>query len=421
MTDPFTYRGGCLMCEDCSAVALASEAGTPCYVYSRQAIESRYRQLAEAFAPAAPLICYSIKANSNLAILGILNGLGAGFDIVSGGELCRAQAAGADPARIVFAGVGKTEAEIRQALQAGILMFNVESEPELAAIARVAQAVGTEARVALRLNPDVDPKTHHYITTGKKESKFGIDFETARDLVGRMGRWPGVRLVGYHAHIGSQVTDPAPHAASLRKVIEFARTSTPPNGEIEYINIGGGFGIDYKPGQAPPPAAFAELLLPLLQEADKPFKLIMEPGRYIVGNSGILLTRVLYVKQNAGGPRFVICDAAMNDLIRPSLYSAYHRVWPVQTSHPFEDDSLPLADVVGPICETGDFLAKERPLPDVREGDLLAVFSAGAYGFAMSSNYNSRPRACEILVEADRHRVVRRRETYEDLVRQETP
>lgn len=409
------------MCEECSSADIAREVGTPCYVYSRRSVEDRYRAIADAFAPASPLICYSIKANGNLAILKLLRDLGAGFDIVSGGELHRALRVGADPARIVFAGVGKTEPEIRQALQAGILMFNVESEPELAAIHRVAEALGAQARVALRLNPDIDPKTHRHITTGKKETKFGIDFETARGLVARMGEWPGVRLVGYHAHIGSQVTDPRPHAASLAKLIDFARTCTPPNSAIEWVNIGGGFGIDYVPGQAPAPAAFAELLLPLLASAGRAFKLIMEPGRAIVGNSGILLTRVVYVKRNADGRRFVICDAAMNDLIRPALYDAHHRIWPALSDQPFEADGLRPADIVGPVCESGDFLAKDRPLPEVAEGDLLAIFSAGAYGFSMSSNYNARPRACEVLVDGNRFRVVRQRETYEDLIRQETP
>ncbi|HUT34922.1 MAG TPA: diaminopimelate decarboxylase [Planctomycetota bacterium] len=420
MMDTFSYRGGELACEACGATDIAREVGTPCYVYSRQAIEGNYRALAEAFAPVAPLVCYSIKANSNLAILKLLKDLGAGFDIVSGGELARALRVGADPSRIVFAGVGKTRAEIRQALQAGILMCNVESEPELAAIHAVASDLGTQARVALRLNPDIDPKTHRHITTGKRETKFGIDLETARGLVARMPQWPAVRLVGYHAHIGSQVTDPRPHAASLAKLIAFAGECAPPGGAIEYVNIGGGFGIDYVPGQAPPPSAFAALLVPLLAQAARPLKLIMEPGRFIVGNAGLLLTRVVYVKRNSDGRRFVICDAAMNDLIRPALYDAHHRIWPVVSDRPFESDGLGPADVVGPVCESGDFFAKDRPLPDVAAGDLLAIFGAGAYGFAMSSNYNTRPRACEVLVDGDQHRVVRRRETCEDLIRQET-
>jgi diaminopimelate decarboxylase len=419
MTDAFRYQRGSLMCEGYEAAELAREVGTPCYVYSRCAIESAFRALAEAFASANPLICYSVKANANLAVLRLLRDLGAGFDIASGGELFRVQRAGAPADKVVFAGVGKAEGEIRQALQAGILMFNVESEPELAAIARAADALGVEARVALRLNPDIDPKTHRHITTGKEGTKFGIDFATARKLVARMPEWPAVRLVGYHAHIGSQVTDPRPHAASLGKLIGFARECNPPNGSIEYINIGGGFGIDYVPGQAPPPSAFAGLLLPLLEAAGRPFKLLMEPGRCIVGNSGILLTRVLYVKRDSAGRRFVVCDAGMNDLIRPALYDAHHRVWPVRSHRPFENDGLAPADVVGPICESDDFLAKERPLPEVAEGDLLAVFSAGAYGFSMSSNYNARPRACEVLVEGSQYRVIRRRETHEDLIRQE--
>jgi len=420
MTDAFTYRGGQLACEESRVAEIARDIGTPCYVYSRRAIEDSYRALADAFAPAAPLICYSIKANANLAILKLLKDLGAGFDIVSGGELDRALRVGAEPAKTVFAGVGKTRDEIRQALQAGILMFNAESEPELAAINSVASGLGAPARVALRLNPDIDPKTHRHIATGKRETKFGIDLETARGIVARMPQWPALRLVGYHAHIGSQVTDPRPHAASLAKLIAFAAECVPPNGAIEWVNIGGGFGISYVPGQAPPPAAFAELLLPLLAQAPRPLKLIMEPGRFIVGNAGVLLTRVVYVKLNSDGRRFVICDAAMNDLIRPALYDAHHRIWPAASDRPFENDGLSPADVVGPVCESGDTFAKDRPLPEVAEGDLLAIFGAGAYGFAMSSNYNARPRACEAIVDGTQFRVVRRRETCEDMIRQET-
>ncbi|MBL7222762.1 MAG: diaminopimelate decarboxylase [Candidatus Brocadiae bacterium] len=416
--DAFSYRGGCLNCDDLPAAELASQVGTPCYVYSRAAIEQQYRTLTDAFAEADPLICYSVKANGNLAVLELLRGLGSGFDIVSGGELFRVRHIGADPSTVVFAGVGKTDREIREALDAGILMFNAESSSELAAINRVAADLGTTARVALRLNPDVDPQTHHYITTGKKENKFGIDFETAAGIVARITDYPHVRLVGYHGHIGSQVTDPKPHAESLGKLIEFANQCAPANSEIEYINIGGGFGIDYQPGQAVPPSAFAKLLVPVIREAGK--KLILEPGRYIAGNSGILLTRVVHVKRS-GGRRFIVCDAAMTDLIRPSLYDAYHAVWPVLSDAPFEENGCGPADVVGPVCESGDFLAKGRHLPDVQQGDLLAVFSAGAYGFAMSSNYNARTRAAEVLVDGDTYRVVRRRESYEDLIQQELP
>ncbi len=416
--EAFTYRGGCLTCEDVSLADLAREVDTPCYVYSRQAIVESYRRLAEAFAPVAPLLCYAVKANGSLAVLRLLADMGAGFDIVSGGELFLVQKAGGAPSRTVYAGVGKTEAEIRQALEAGILMFNVESESELALIDRVAGAMGIAAPVALRLNPDVDPKTLDYISTGKRDSKFGIDFAAARRIVERIGERPNVRLVGYHGHVGSQVTDLEPHAEALRKIIAFATEFQPPTGPIEYINIGGGFGIDYEPGQAPPPEAFAELLLPQIEGLG--VQLILEPGRYIVGNAGVLLTRVVHLKQTPGR-RFVVVDAAMNDLIRPSLYQAHHRVWPVASDAPFEDNGYAPADVVGPICESGDFLAKERALPPVQQGDLLAVFSAGAYGYAMSSNYNARPRPCEVLVDGDRYRVIRRRETYEDLILQETP
>ena len=418
--EAFTYRGGCLLCEDTSVADLVREAGTPCYVYSRRALVAGYQQLADAFAPAHPLICYAVKANGSLAILRLLADLGAGFDIVSGGELFLVQRAGGDPAKVVYAGVGKTEPEVRQALEAGILMFNVESESELALIDRVAGSMGREAPVALRLNPDVDPKTLEYISTGKRDSKFGIDFATARRIVEGIGALPHVRLVGYHGHVGSQVTDLGPHAAALRKIVDFAVSCTPPTGPIRTINIGGGFGIDYTPGQAPPPAAFAELLLPELERSGLDVQLVLEPGRYIVGNAGILVTQVVHLKQTPAR-RFLVVDAAMNDLIRPSLYQAHHRIWPVRSDVPFQENGLPPVDVVGPICESGDFLAKDRPLPDLTQGDLLAVFSAGAYGFAMSSNYNARPRPCEVLVDGDTYRVIRRRETYEDMVLQETP
>lgn len=416
--DAFTYHSGRLTCDQLPVADIAEAVGTPCYVYSRRAIERRYRLLAEAFAPADPLMCYSVKANGNLAVLALLRALGSGFDIVSGGELFRVRRIGGDPAKTVFGGVGKTRDEIRQALEAGILMFNAESASELQAIDRVARELDTVARVALRLNPDVDPKTHRYITTGKKENKFGVDLGTARGIVADIAALPHVRLVGYHAHIGSQITDPKPHAESLAKVIDFAERCPPANSRIEAINIGGGFGIDYRPGQAAAPGDFAALILPLIAQAGT--TLLLEPGRWIVGNAGILLTRVVHVKQS-GQRRFVVCDAAMTDLIRPTLYEAYHGIWPVHSAAPFRENGHPAADIVGPVCESGDFFAKDRPLPPVRAGDLLAVFSAGAYGFAMSSNYNARTRPAEVLVDTDGYRVVRRRETYEDLVRLETP
>jgi diaminopimelate decarboxylase len=416
--DGFNYHDGRLGCEDLALSDLAQQVGTPCYVYSQAAIEQRYRELAEAFASADPLICYSVKANGNLAVLDLLRRLGSGFDIVSAGELFRVRQVGGDMAKTVFAGVGKTADEIRQALEADLLMFNAESRSELDTIERAAADLDTTARIALRLNPDVDPKTHHYITTGKRENKFGIDLEAAREIVGAIEQWPHLRLIGYHAHIGSQVTDPKPHADSLGKLVDFADACPPSNSAIEYINVGGGFGIDYAPGQAVPAADFAELILPLIQKSGK--RLILEPGRYIMGNSGILLTRVAHVKRS-GDRRFVICDAAMTDLIRPALYDAYHAVWPVCSDAPFEENGCTPADIVGGVCESGDFLAKDRRLPEVQAGALLAVFSAGAYGFAMSSNYNARPRPVEVLVHGNDYRVVRRRERYEDLIRLETP
>jgi len=416
--DHFAYRRGELHCEDVSVADIAAEVGTPLFVYSRATVLHHYRVLAEAYAAVEPLICYSVKANPNVGVLRLLVEAGAGFDVASGGELHRALTAGGRPERIVFAGVGKTDAEMEQALQAGILMFDVESEPELEALAAVAERVGTEARVALRVNPDVEPHTHTYITTGKRGTKFGLDLDAA----GRLVRdWPAggrVRLVGVHMHIGSQITEVAPYVEALTKVGAFVEEAAAAGHCIDYINLGGGFGIFYRDHEAPPAEAFAEALVPILRRIGR--RPIMEPGRFIVGNAGVLLSRVTFVKQ-AGPRRFVIVDAGMNDLIRPTLYGAYHKVWPVraEAGPPDEGVAAPdteVVDVVGPICESGDFFAKDRPLPPVSRGDLLSVFSAGAYGMAMASNYNARPRAAEVLVEGATWRLIRRRETYDDLL-----
>ena len=414
----FEYRDGSLHAEDVPVSRIAEKVGTPAYVYSAASVLSAYRSLASEFAAAKPIICFSVKANANLALLKLMAREGAGFDVVSGGEIFRALKAGGDPRKIVYAGIGKTDDEIAYALRAGILMFNVESEPELENINAIARRLGLTASVALRLNPDVDPKTHVYITTGKKENKFGIDLERAArivtDLLPRLGN---VRLAGLHMHIGSQITQVGPHAKALAKLVRFIQSHGPQLPDLQYLNIGGGFGILY---DAEKPAAardFAAKLLPLVSKTG--LRLIMEPGRFIVGNAGILLTRVLYVKHSGANKRFLICDAAMSDLIRPTLYDAYHRVWPAETCvslYAPSKNGLEMVDVVGPICESGDFLAKDRWLPPVRRGDLLAVFSAGAYGYTMSSNYNARPRACEVLVQDDRFTVVRRRETFDDLV-----
>jgi diaminopimelate decarboxylase len=419
--DHFSVRGGAVFAEEVPLRAIAAAAGTPCYVYSRATLEMHYDRLATAFAAADPLICFSVKSNGNLAVLDVLRRKGAGFDVVSGGELRRALAVGADPRRIVFAGVGKTAAEMGFALDAGILAFNVESPGELDLLERVAAARGVRADVALRVNPDVDPRTHTYISTGRKESKFGIDLEAAEALARDLPARPALRMTGVHAHIGSQITEVGPHAAALRKVVAFAARARRFGNPVATLNIGGGFGVYYRGGEAKPAAAFARALVPRARKAG--LRLVMEPGRFIVGNAGVLVARVLGVK-TSGRKRFVIVDAAMNDLLRPALYGAHHRVWPVEAPFPEEEAESRgrdawTCDVVGPVCETGDFLAKDRRLPPVAAGDLLCVYTAGAYGMAMSSNYNSRPRAAEVMVDGREFHVVRRRETFRDLVRGE--
>ncbi|MCA1685104.1 MAG: diaminopimelate decarboxylase, partial [Planctomycetia bacterium] len=372
-----------------------------------------------------PLVCYSVKANSNLGILKVMAGHGSGFDVVSQGELYRVGLAGGSADRTVFAGVGKTDAEIRAGLDAGVLMFNVESEAELDAIARVARDAGKVAPIALRVNPDVDPKTHRYISTGKKESKFGMDIARSLALAGRVRDIPSVSMIGMHMHIGSQITTVDPYAGAVAKGVEIIEALRGMGHPVRWYNMGGGFGIAYRGTEARPIAEFARAILPGVKATG--CRLAMEPGRVIAGNAGILVSRVLYTKQS-GEKRFLIQDAAMNDLIRPALYESFHRIWPVAVPAGFPappadyEAEIPGAepwDVVGPVCESGDFLAKDRLLPPLGRDDLLAVFSAGAYGMVMSSNYNTRPRAAEVLVEGAVARLVRRRETYEDLVAQE--
>jgi diaminopimelate decarboxylase len=366
----------------------------------------------EAFSTFPHLVCFAVKANSNIAILRILAREGSGMDVVSGGELFRAVRAGADPKKIVFAGVGKTAEEMEYALGLGILMFNVESDQELETLQEVACKLGTKAPVALRVNPDVDPKTHPYISTGLRKSKFGIaikdavrEYETASGL-------SCIQVIGVHCHIGSQITQVTPFVDALSKVLDLVDELNGLGMEISYVDMGGGLGIQYKDETPPPPKELAEAIESLL--SDKGITLILEPGRVIAGNAGILLTKVLYIKKGEE-KNFVVVDAAMNDLARPSLYGSYHAIWPVEE----KPSRGMVADVVGPICESGDFLAQDRELPVLDRGDLLAVMSAGAYGFAMSSNYNSRPRVAEVMVKGDEYWVVRERETYEDLVRGE--
>jgi diaminopimelate decarboxylase len=408
----FVYRNGALYAEDVPVAELAERHGTPLYVYSRRHLRAQFRALAGAMADVAPLLAYSVKANSNGAVIRTFADLGAGADVVSGGELFRALRAGVPAERIVFAGVGKTEADIDYALRQDILFFTVESEPEAERISRRAARMGIRARIAFRLNPDVDPRTHKYISTGKKENKFGLDIERFTAACEAAARLPNVDLAGLHMHIGSQILSAQPFAEALAKACDLCRTLRGRHHGFRYVDIGGGIGIQYKPDQAPlSPEVFARTVMPPL--TDLGLAVVMEPGRFLVGNAGILVTRVQYVKDHPL-KKFVVVDAAMNDLIRPALYQAHHEISAVvRTERTF------LADIVGPICESGDFLAQEREVPAVDQGDLLAVHSAGAYGFAMSSTYNSRPRAAEILVDGSRAFVVRERETWEDLVLRE--
>jgi len=419
----FEYRDGTLYCEGVAARDLAARFGTPLYVYSRAAFLAALEELQSVFAEFDPVICYSVKANSNLSVLKMLAAHGSGFDVVSSGELRRVEEAGGDPGRTVFAGVGKTDEEIAHALKSGVLMFNVESEAELDAIDRVSREHGLQAPVAPRVNPDVDPQTHRYISTGHKESKFGMDITRALRLTERARDMAGIKVVGLHMHIGSQITKTQPYADAAAKAADLVATMRGQGHAIQWLNLGGGFGIDYRGGEAQPITAYAAVMAPAIRASG--CRLALEPGRRVAGNAGVLLSRVIFTKVS-GDKRFLIQDAAMNDLLRPSLYQAFHKIWPVEASmQPPDipaghDGSQPGAsdawDVVGPVCESGDFLAKDRPLPPLERGDLLAVFSAGAYGMVMASNYNTRPRPAEVLVEGNHARLIRRRETYDDLV-----
>lgn len=418
----FEYRQGELYCEDVPVARLAAEFGTPLWVYSRAHLLGRLRELQQAFAAVQPVICYSVKANSNLSILRIMAEAGASFDVVSGGELYRVKAAGADTSKVVFAGVGKTDEEIRFALESQILMFDVESEAELDAIADIAGSMQVVAPVALRLNPDIDAHTHAKTTTGKKGNKFGMDIDRVRELAAKVLRERRLQLIGIHMHLGSPILSTQPYAAAAQKAAEVIAQLRADGHDLRWLNLGGGFGISYRQQEGPPAAAYAEVIVPAVQQAR--CQLALEPGRFIVGNAAILLSRVIYTKRE-GGKLFVIQDGAMNDLVRPAMYDAFHRLWPVKPAVPMPENvegDLPgceKADVVGPICESSDYFAKDRCLPPVARGDLLAVFSAGAYGSSMSSNYNSRPRAAEVLVDGGKVTLIRRRETYADLIAHE--
>ena len=410
MHNSYQYKDGEFYIGDLSVAKIAESVGTPCYIYSYEFLKDSFLSYREAFSAMDTLICYSVKANSNLAILKSFSDLGSGFDIVSGGELLRVKRAGGDPRKTVFSGVGKTREEMKAAIEAGILFFNVESEEELHVLNSVGIELGKKAPVALRVNPDIDPKTHPYISTGFKKSKFGIEIERALNVYKEANTMEGVDVIAIDAHIGSQIFDLTPFADSVRKLINLADDLIKEGINIQYIDIGGGLGISYKKDEKPPhPKMYADIIM--REFSNKPYKLVLEPGRSLMGNAGMLITKVLYLKEGAA-KKFVIVDAAMNDLVRPALYESYHEILTVKENSSGHE----VVDVVGPICESGDFLAQDRELPRVKSGDLLAVLSAGAYGFVMSSNYNTRPRVAEVLVKGSEFSVVRERETYEELL-----
>ena len=406
--DHFEYRNGRLFAEDVPVATIAAAVGTPCYVYSRATIERHWRAFDRAFGAHPHLICYAVKANSNLAVLNLLARLGSGFDIVSVGELERVLAAGGDPQKVVFSGVGKRRDELERALALEIRCFNVESAAELALLEQVAMEQGRRAPVSLRINPDVDADTHPYISTGLKQNKFGVDPERALAIYARASASPHLEVVGVDCHIGSQLTRIAPFVDALERVLALVARLEGQGVRIRHLDLGGGLGIRYRDEEPPLPAEHAAALMEHLR--DLPYEILIEPGRAIVGNAGILVTRVELLKSGED-KHFAVVDAAMNDLLRPSLYSAWQAIIPVEPRNEGEPRRY---DVVGPICETGDFLGKDREL-NIEPGDLLAVRSAGAYGFAMSSNYNSRPRAAEVMVDGDRFQMVRRRETVAEL------
>ncbi len=409
----FNYRKGQLYAEDVPVKDLVEVYGTPLYVYSYRTLLRHFRAYRDAFDGVPHLICFALKANSNTSILRLFAKNGGGADVVSGGEVFRALKAGIPSGRIVYAGVGKTEEEIRYALKSKILMFNVESESELIEIERIAGAMKVRAPIALRVNPDIDPETHPYISTGLRQHKFGIPMEDAFEYYRLAGRLRNVEVVGIHKHIGSQITKVSPFVDALKKTLLLVDELEKNGVKVHYLDVGGGLGITYKDEEPPVPGDLAKNLLPLLR--GRGLTIILEPGRSIVGNAGILVTKVLYVK-GSEEKDFVIVDAGMNDLIRPSFYGAYHHIQPLERKR----RKGILADIVGPICESGDFLGKEREISEVKPGEYLAVMSAGAYGFTMSSNYNSRPRAAEVMVKGKEFTLVNKRETYRDLVRGET-
>lgn len=420
--DYFNYKNGRLFAENVDVERIAVEVGTPVYIYSKATFKDHLQKIQKAYSALTATVCYSVKACSNIHILQILAQAGSGFDIVSGGELYRVLQAGGAPSKIVYAGVGKTDTEIIEALSADIGYFNIESEAELENLIRLAKQQGKQTRAALRVNPDVDPKTHTYITTGKRETKFGVDIERAQKVFAEYAGNSPVSLCAVHVHIGSGGKTIEPYCEALEKTLSLIDKLRSQGHTIEAIDLGGGYGADYESDTVPSAADYAGGIVPLLK--DKGLELILEPGRSIAANAGILLTKVLYFK-TGGGKKFVLVDAGMNDLIRPPLYDAFHFIWPAKTGEKFvpqrrdrdlQLDGTEVVDVVGPICESSDFFAKDRALPPVKRGDLLSIFSAGAYGFSMSSNYNARGRAAEVLVDGSKFSVIRKRENYEDLI-----
>lgn len=409
----FQYRDRALYCEDVALAEIAERAGTPCYVYSSATILESFRAYDETFGATPHTICYAVKANGNLAILRLLAQAGAGFDIVSGGELFRVLQAGGDPAKVVFSGVGKTATEITDALAAGIFNFNCESEPELALIDALAHRRGVQARVALRVNPDVEADTHHYISTGRLAHKFGVDIGDAEAIYGRARGLANLLIEGVSCHIGSQLMDAAPVLEAVDRVLALIDRLRAKGFDIRHADLGGGLGVAYKPDESTP--SIVDFVTKLKAKAEgRGLRVVLEPGRSIVAAAGALLTKALYRKKT-GEKEFVIVDAAMNDLIRPALYDAYHEVLPLRLTN----SPQIRADIVGPVCETGDFLARDREMAEVMPGDALAVCTAGAYGFVQAATYNARRRPAEVLVQGASWRVVRKRETYQDLIRGE--
>ncbi len=423
--DYFNYKNGKLFAENVDVEKITAEVGTPVYIYSKATFKEHLQRIQQAYSELDTTVCYSVKACGNINILKFMAQAGSGFDIVSGGELYRVLQAGANPSKIVYAGVGKTDSEIIEALNAGIAYFNIESEAELENLIRLAKenssAANKQPKAALRVNPDVDIKTHTYDITGKKETKFGVDIDRAQKVFADYGRNEAVKLCAIHIHLGSAGHTVEPYVEAIEKILALIEQLRRDAFTIEAVNIGGGYGADYITGTAPTAADYAAAIVPLLK--GKSLKLILEPGASIAANAAILATQVLYLK-TSGRKKFVIVDAGMNDLIRPPLYDAFHFIWPVNVSEKFTPpqrdrdlqlDGTEVVDVVGPICESADFFAKDRALPPVKRGDLLSIFTVGAYGFSMSSNYNARGRAPEVLVDGSEFKIIRKRETYEDL------